>query len=114
MYHVLAMGRLAEKMIAEEMQEKSRVKQEGIVLQNKIIREKKHETGVSAMHLFFNIKADNEWFWKLIAYTYFTCKTLGLLVLIGFLFFGRINTALFALIFIYCCYLNLKLYRYIS
>lgn len=108
------MGSLAERMIVQEVQEKSRIKQERITLQNKIAQEKTHEASISALRLFLSTRMDNESFWKFIAYTYFISKTLGLLILIDLLIFGRLNTVLLIFIFLCCYYFNQKLYKYIS
>ena len=109
------MGELAERIILKEVREESRIKQEEIALRNKIAQEKIHETNILALRLFSSYGyVDKEWFWNFIAYTYFTCRTLGLLILINLFIFGRTNTILFTSIFLYFCYLNLKLYRYIS
>ena len=103
------MGSWAERMIVREVQEERRIKQEKVALQNKIDREKKHEANISAMRLFLNRHINNEWFWNLIAYTYFVCKTLGLLLLIDVFIFRRPTIVLFALIFLCFYLLNLKL-----
>lgn len=105
------MGSWAERMIVIEVQEESRIREENIALQNKITREKKQEANVSAMRLFLHRHINNEWFWKFIAYTYFVCKTLGLLILVDVFIFRRPTIMLLGLIFL-CCYgLNRKLYK---
>lgn len=105
------MASWAEIMIVKEVQRESRIKQENVALQNKIAQEKKHEANISAMQLFLNRYIDKEWLWKLIAYTYFASKTLGLLILVDVFIFGRPTMMLFAFIFLCCSYLNLKLYK---
>jgi len=108
------MGSWAEEMIIREVQEKSKIKQEKIALQNKIVREKKQEVNTSAMRLFLCRHIDNEWFWKFIAYAYFVCRTLGLLILISIIIFGRSGTVRFMFIYIAVAILNLIFYKYIS
>lgn len=109
------MGSWAERMIVKEVQEESRIKQEENALRNKIAQEKMHESNVLALRLFSSYRhIDKEWFWNFIAYTYFICKTLGLLILIDLFIFRRPNTTLFIFIFLSCYYFNLKLYKYIS
>lgn len=106
------MGDWAERMVIKELQEENRVKQEKTALQNKIAREKKQETKISALRLFPYRHIDNEGFWKFVAYTYFVCRTLGLLILLSLLIFGELNAILVAFIFLCCCYFNLKLYKF--
>lgn len=106
------MGSLAERMILRELQEKNRIKQEEILLQNKIAKEKEHKVNVP-LRLFSHIRIENEWFWKVVAYTYFACKTLGLFILIDIFIFKRPNTTLFLFIFLCCYYFNLRLNKYI-
>ena len=101
----------AEKMIVREVQEESRIEQEKVSLRNKIFQEKKQEANISAMRLFLNRHINNEWFWNFIAYTYFVCKTLGLLLLIDVLIFRRPTMMLFALVFLCFYFLNIKLYK---
>ena len=109
------MGILAERMIVKEVQKESIKKEEGIVLQDKIAQEKKHEASILALRLFSSYRhVKSEQFWSIIAYTYFICKTLGLLLLIGLLFLGKLHTVLFIVIFICCYIINLRVYRYIS
>ena len=106
------MGRLAERMIVQEVQEKSRIKQERITLRNKIAQEKIHEDSISALRLFSSYRnIDKEWFWNFIAYTYFICKTLGLLILIDLFIFNKPIAILFIFTCLSCYYLNLKLYK---
>lgn len=107
----LYMGNWAERIIVRQVQEESRIKQEKIALQNKIFQEKKQEANVLTLRLFPYRYINYERFWNFIAYTYFIGKTLGLIILIGLLFFGRLNTILFTLIFLCFCYFNLKLYK---
>lgn len=97
------MSSWAEIMIVRDVQKAT--------LQDKINQEKKQEANVSAMHVFLNRYIDNEWFWKFIAYTYFVCKTLGLLLLIDVFIFGRPTMMLLAFVFLCCCYINQKLYK---
>lgn len=108
------MGSWAEKMIVQEVQEKSRTNQKETAFQDKMSQEKIHKASTLAMRLFHIRHIDSEWFWRFIAYTYFICKTLGLLILIGLLFLGRFKTILFTSIFLCCCVFNLKIYKYIS
>ena len=106
------MGRLAEIMIAQEIQEESRIKQERIFLQNKIAQEKIHEASISALRLFSSYRDfDKEWFWNFIAYTYFICKTLGLLILVDIFIFKKPIATLFTFVYLFCYYFNLKLYK---
>ena len=106
------MGSLAERMIAQEVQEESRLKQERIKRLNKIAQEKIHKDSISALRLFSSYRnIDKEWFWNFIAYTYFICKTLGLLILIDFFIFKKPITTLFIFIYFFCLYFNTKLYR---
>lgn len=102
------MGSWAERMIAQEVAEKSIIRQEETALQNKIAQEKKHKANTLAMRLFHVRHIDSESFFRFIAYAYFVCKTLGLLLLIGLLFLGKLHTILFILIFLGCYILNLK------
>ena len=105
------MGSLAERMIAQEVQEESRLKQERIERFNKISQEKIHEASISALRLFSSYgNIDKEWFWSFIAYTYFICKTLGLLILIDFFIFKKPIITLFIFICLFCLYFNSKLY----
>lgn len=109
------MGSLAERMIVKEVQKDSIKKEKGVVLQNKIAQEEKHEASILALRLFSSYRhVKSEQFWSIIAYTYFICKTLGLLLLIGLLFLGKLHTILFIIIFLCCYYLNQKFYKYIS
>lgn len=101
----------AERMIVIEVQEESRIREDQIALQNKIAQEKKHETNISAMRLFLGRHINYEWLWNLIAFGYFVCKTLGLLILIDVFIFGRPTIILFAFILLCFSYLNLKLYK---
>lgn len=106
------MGRLAERMIVKEVQEESRIKQEKITLQNKIAQEKIHEASISALRLFSSYRdIDKEWYWNFIAYTYFICKTLGLLILIDLLIFKKPIATLFIFILLFCYYFNIKIYK---
>lgn len=105
------MGSWAEIMIVKEVQKENRIKQQKVVLQKKIAQEKKQKASISAMRLLVNVYIDDEWFWRFIAYTYFVCKTLGLLILIDVFIFRRPTIILFAFIFLYCYYLNPKLYK---
>lgn len=108
------MGSWAERMIVQEVQEKSRTKQKETALQDKKSQEKIHQASTLAMRLFHIRNIDSERFWGFVAYTYFICKTLGLVILMGLLFLGRFKTILFASIFLCCCVFNLKFYKYIS
>lgn len=101
----------AERMIAIEVQEESRIRKDQIALQNKIAQEKQHETNISAMRLFLGRHINYEWLWNLIAFGYFVCKTLGLLILIDVIIFGRPTIILFAFILLCFYYLDLKLYK---
>ena len=106
------MGSFAERMIVQEVQEESRIKQERIALQNKIAQEKLHEVSTSALRLFSSYRNfDKEWFWNFIAYTYFICKTLGLLILVDIFIFKKPIATLFIFIYLFCYYFNLKLYK---
>ena len=106
------MGSFAERMIVQEVQEESRLKQERIKQLNKIAREKIHEDSISALRLFSSYRNfDKEWFWNFIAYTYFICKTLGLLILIDFFIFKKPIATLFIFIYLFCYYFNIKLYK---
>lgn len=105
------MGELAERIVLKDLQEERRIRQEEVALQNQIAQENRQEVSVLLVP-YRNIY--NEWFWKFISYTYFICRTLGLLILIDIFIFGRPHAILFIFILLYCCYLNLKLYRYIS
>lgn len=105
------MGSWTEIIIVKEVQEESRIKQEKIALQNKIAQEKQHETNISAMSLFLGRHINYEWLWNLIAFGYFVCKTLGLLILIDVFIFGRPTIVLFAFILLCFSYLNLKFYK---
>ncbi len=106
------MGDWAERMIINELQEEIRIKQEKVTLQNGVVREKKQKGNALISRLFPKMHIDNEWLWKFVAYTYFICRTLGLLILLSLLIFGRLNTILIAFIFLCCCYFNLKLYKF--
>jgi hypothetical protein len=107
------MGNLVEIMIAKEVQEESRTNQDKAVLRNKIAREQKHDASTLNLRLFFSCNSvDNEWFWKLVAYAYFICKTLGLSILIDFYIFRRPNITLLLFIFICCYSLNLIFIKY--
>jgi len=106
------MDNLAERMIAKQVQEESIIKQEKNELQDRINKEKTHEASASTMRLFHFKHVDSELFWRFIAYAYFICKTLGLLILVSLLVFGRLSTALFILILLSCYFLGLKLFRY--
>src|SRR3989338_7094227 len=106
------MGSLAERMIVQEVQEESRIKQAKITLRNKIAKEKIHEDSISALRLFSSYRnIDKEWFWNFIAYTYFICKTLGLLILIDLFIFKKPIATLFIFVYLFCYYFNLKLYK---
>lgn len=105
------MGKLAERMIVKEVQEKSRMNQEGVVLRNKITQENKQRVNILTLRLFSYKGINNEWFWKFIAYTYFICKTLGLLILVDVFIFNRPNLILFTFIFFCFYYFNRKLYK---
>ena len=106
------MDSLAERMIAKQVQEESIIKQEKNELQDKINKEKMHAAGTSTMRLFHLKHIDSELFWRFIAYAYFICKTLGLLILISLLIFGKLSTALFILILLSCYFLGLKLFKH--
>jgi hypothetical protein len=104
------MGNLAERMIVKQMQEKSIIIKNQ--LQGKIDKGKMREASTSAMYFFHFGHIDSELFWRFIAYAYFICKTLGLLILISLLVFGRLNTILLILIFLSCYFLGLRLFKY--
>lgn len=105
----------AERMIVNEMQEESIVKDEKNALQEKIEKDKKHEASILALRLFSSYRhIESERIWTIVAYTYFVCKTLGLFILIDLLFFGNLNAMWFLLIFVGCYILNRKVYKYIS
>ncbi|MDP2585730.1 MAG: hypothetical protein Q8P29_02510 [Candidatus Levybacteria bacterium] len=109
------MGNWAEGMIVKEVQKASKIKQEEIALQDKINQEKQHEKSILALRLFSSYRyIESERFWSFLAYAYFVCKTIGLLFLIGLLFFGKLHTIFFIIIFLCCYYINLKFYKYIS
>lgn len=106
------MGSFAERMIVQEVQKESRIKQEKVMLRNKIAQEKLHEANTSALRLFYYYRNfDKEWFWNFIAYTYFICKTLGLLILIDLIIFKKPSATLFISICLFCYYFSLKLYK---
>jgi hypothetical protein len=108
------MDNLVEIMIAKNVQEESKIRKEKIVLQSKIAREKIHEANTLDLRLYFSYNnIDNEWFWRLIAYTYFICKTLGLSILIDYYIFKRPNITLFLFIFLCCYSVNLIFFKYV-
>ena len=107
------MGELAEKMIAEETHKEGEIKQDKIELQSEKTQEKKQETNKLILRYFSGKNIDTEWFWEFIAYTYFICRTLGLLILISVIIFGISNTVRFIFIYIAVAILNLIFYKYV-
>ena len=107
------MGDWIERMIIREVQEEGRIKQEKIALENKLAEKKRQEANKSVLRFFTGRHIDKEWFWKFIAYAYFVCRTLGLLLLISIIIFGKSNTVRFTFIYIAIAILNLIFYKYV-
>jgi hypothetical protein len=105
------MGSWAERMIVNEVREESKMRHNKIVLQNKAAGGKKQKSDSLDSRFFYYAHVDNEWFWRLIAYAYFVCRTLGLAILIDFYIFKKPDITLFLIILAFCCYFNFKFYK---